>query len=116
MTRITLDILNSVEKNAEVYFNKSKKAKKKLEKTLKALERIKKKKEKIDRAKEQEKEKQITKTKQEWYEKLLWILRLHRQRNEIASTNRGANHDNCVPMSHTSTTPLVSQPAPDWSN
>lgn len=74
MTRITLDITKSVEKNAEVYFNRSKKAKKKLEKTLKALERIKKKKEKIDRTKEQEKQQQSIPQKQEWYEKFHWFI------------------------------------------
>ena len=74
MTRITLDITKSVEKNAEVYFNRSKKAKKKLEKTIKALERIKKKKEQIDRTKEQEKEKQTIPQKQEWYEKFHWFI------------------------------------------
>jgi len=74
--RIKLDVSKSLEKNAEVYFEKSKKAKKKLEgargalaKSLGKLEQIKK-----ERQLEEEKlAKPKIERKKEWYEKFRWF-------------------------------------------
>ncbi len=79
MTEITLDITKNIEKNAEVYFNKSKRAKKKLAKTIKAIERLKKKKKVIDEKQQIEQQEQEQKLKIEqreklWYEKFHWFI------------------------------------------
>lgn len=79
MTKIILDITKNIEKNAEVYFNKSKKAKKKLEKTIKAIKRLKKKKQAIDEKHQQQEQEKQQKEKRaqiekEWYEKFHWFI------------------------------------------
>ena len=81
MVRITLDLSKSVEKNAEVYFNKSKKAKKKLEKTIVALARIKKRNLRFEKEREEKRKKELEKEEElknipekEWYEKFHWFI------------------------------------------
>ena len=79
MAKITLNLDKSVEQNAEVYFEKAKKAKKKLQGAKLALQRSKEKLEKIKKQQEislkQEEEnlKQKTREKQ-WYEKFHWFI------------------------------------------
>ncbi|MBD3355223.1 DUF814 domain-containing protein [Candidatus Woesearchaeota archaeon] len=75
MTRIKLDVSKSLEKNAETYFERSKKAKKKLEGAEEALKRSLKKlgNEKRKEEKQQKKEKKESKRKKKWYEKFHWF-------------------------------------------
>ena len=80
MVKITLDLLKSVERNAEIYFTKSKKAKKKLEKTITALTRIKKRQLRFNKEREKRREEELEKEKElkqisekEWYEKFHWF-------------------------------------------
>jgi len=63
---IELDPRKSVQKNAEIYFNRAKKAKRKIEGLLKSMKEVKKKSVKI--IKEMPKE-----IKKEWYDKFRWI-------------------------------------------
>ena len=68
----------SVEQNASIYFEKAKKAKKKMEGAKEALEKTKKKLEALRKEKEvivekKEKEKEIKKTKKEWFENFRWF-------------------------------------------
>lgn len=77
--RITLDLKKSVEQNAEVYFEKAKKAKKKLRGAKEALEKSKEKLKDIEKKqKRQEEKKKIEKEKKpeqkKWYEKFRWFV------------------------------------------
>ncbi|MBR9691502.1 DUF814 domain-containing protein [Candidatus Woesearchaeota archaeon] len=74
MTRIKLEVEKSLEKNAEFYFEKSKKAKKKLEGAREALSHSLKKLEqaKKQRLEEEEKAKKVER-KRAWYEKFRWF-------------------------------------------
>jgi len=72
--KIKIDINKSVEKNAAIYFDKSKKAKKKLEGAKEALERSKKKLAKLKKEKPKQEKKQKKETKKEWYEKFRWFI------------------------------------------
>ncbi len=76
MTRIKLDVSKSLEKNAETYFNKSKKAKKKLEGAEEALKSSFKKleKEKSKKKEQEKKEKEKSQRKKRWYEKFHWFF------------------------------------------
>jgi predicted ribosome quality control (RQC) complex YloA/Tae2 family protein len=79
--RISLDFTKTIEENAASYFNKSKKAKKKIEGATKALEISKKKLVKLEEKREkqiiehkdleEQQEKEIR--KKEWYEKFRWF-------------------------------------------
>ena len=74
--RIKLDVSKSLEKNAEVYFEKAKRSKRKLEGAKEALKRSlgkleKIKKEQIDEIKEA---KEKVERKKEWYEKFHWFV------------------------------------------
>ncbi|MCK4588906.1 MAG: DUF814 domain-containing protein [Nanoarchaeota archaeon] len=77
---IELDVTKSIEQNAEIFFEKAKKAKKKLEGAGKALYESRKKLEKLEKEKEKElekiKEKAVEKKerKKEWYEKFHWFI------------------------------------------
>ncbi len=77
MEKITLDIKKSVEQNASVYFEKSKKSKKKLEGALIALkksrEKLKALKEKKETTEKKIQEIKKAKPKKEWYEKFRWF-------------------------------------------
>ncbi len=73
--RISLDLEESVEKNAEKYFEKAKKARKKLEGAKEALEESKR---KLEQVKQEEIEKPTKvedrkKREKEWYEKYHWF-------------------------------------------
>ena len=78
MTRISLDIKKSIEKNAAVYFEKAKKARKKLEGAKKALKKIQNKlellKEKKNKESLTEKRAEKIPRKKEWYEKFRWFF------------------------------------------
>lgn len=77
MTKLTLYLNNSVEENASLYYEKAKKAKKKvrgaeeaLQKSLDRLSKLKEKQEKEERAAELI----APKSKREWYEKFRWFV------------------------------------------
>jgi len=74
--KINLDVTKSLEKNAEVYFEKSKKAKRKLGGAKEALERsfVKLEKAKKEQTDNLEKVKQKAEVKKEWYEKFRWFF------------------------------------------
>ena len=73
--KISLDIRKSVEENASVFFEKSKKAKKKLKGALEALEISKKKLKTVEDEKVEIKELNIKKVvKREWFEKFRWFV------------------------------------------
>lgn len=76
MLKIILDINKSVEQNAAVYFEKAKKAKKKLAGALEMLEKAKQQREKAVQvaAEEAVQEKQAPKRKPQWYEKFRWFI------------------------------------------
>jgi predicted ribosome quality control (RQC) complex YloA/Tae2 family protein len=82
MVEVILDINKSVEKNAEVYYDLAKKAKRRFEGAEKALlesavklEQLKKEKDEVlKKVKEEEKEKTKPKPKKEWYEKFRWFI------------------------------------------
>lgn len=78
---LTLHLDKTVEQNAAIYFEKSKKAKKKLEGATAALEESRKKlaslekeKKEKDKAVQQVEQNLKTKTKSEWYEKFRWFI------------------------------------------
>jgi len=79
MTRISLELNKSIEQNASVYYEKAKKAKKKIQgakealaETLKKLKKVEKQKLKEDKIKENEEK--TTKVKKEWYDKFRWFI------------------------------------------
>ncbi|MBL7054422.1 DUF814 domain-containing protein [Candidatus Woesearchaeota archaeon] len=79
MVKITLDLNKNLEGNAEVYYNKAKKIKKKLQGAKEALDRSLKeyKKLKLRKAKEEgvsEAKEKIKERKKEWYEKFRWFI------------------------------------------
>ena len=78
MVNITLDLNKNIEENAEVYFNKAKKIKKKLEGAKTALERSLREHEKLKKTKLKEEaiKPQATtlQTKKKWYEKFRWFV------------------------------------------
>ncbi|MFC1648485.1 NFACT RNA binding domain-containing protein [Nanoarchaeota archaeon] len=71
--RIALDIRKSLEQNAAHYFDKSKKAKKKMKGAQEAIEKTKAKMGKVELIKEEKKELKQQK-KLEWYEKYHWFV------------------------------------------
>jgi len=77
MVKIKIDLTKSIEENASLYFEKAKKAKKKLAGAQEALKRSKEKLEKTKKEQkleaEKAKEKKIAKKKQ-WYEKFHWFF------------------------------------------
>jgi predicted ribosome quality control (RQC) complex YloA/Tae2 family protein len=79
MVKITLDIKKSVEENAQVYFEKAKQARKKLEGARKALHKFSEMRKKMEaeeaeRAEEERSRPQaVQKRKKEWYEKFRWF-------------------------------------------
>lgn len=75
--RITLNISKSLEENASLYFERAKKAKKKLEGAREAVERLKRQvedlKEKEDILIEEEEQKKLPQRKKHWFEKFRWF-------------------------------------------
>jgi len=78
MAKLILDLNKNVEENAEVYFNKAKKIKKKLEGAKEALGKSLKEHKKLKFKKEKEESLQPSPTahpaKKEWYEKFRWFF------------------------------------------
>lgn len=79
MTKLTLDLTKSIEENAAVYFEKAKKAKKKIEGAQVALNENLKKLRELEARKEKEEIKKLElsklkERKQEWYEKFRWFI------------------------------------------
>jgi predicted ribosome quality control (RQC) complex YloA/Tae2 family protein len=75
LMKITLDVTKSLEKNAEVYFEKAKKSKHKLEGAFIALKKTEEKLEKVKEKKIEEKNREkIVNIKKEWYEKFRWFI------------------------------------------
>jgi predicted ribosome quality control (RQC) complex YloA/Tae2 family protein len=72
--RIILDTRKTVEQNAAVYFEKAKRAKKKLEGAKKALQISQEKMRSHAEVVVERKQEQRIKRKQEWYEKLRWFI------------------------------------------
>ncbi|MBW2982121.1 DUF814 domain-containing protein [Candidatus Woesearchaeota archaeon] len=73
--RVKLDVTKSLEQNAEVYFEKAKKAKKKIAGTKEAIEKLKKKLETLKKEEVIEKKKvEKIERKKEWYEKFHWFI------------------------------------------
>jgi predicted ribosome quality control (RQC) complex YloA/Tae2 family protein len=73
--KIKLDVTKSLESNAEVYFEKAKKAKKKIAGTEEAIEKLKKKLEDLKKQEVVEKKKaEKIERKKEWYEKFRWFF------------------------------------------
>ena len=99
--KVTLDIKKSLEENASDYFDKAKKAKKKIKGAKEAIARARKelkrlqKKEKI----EVEKQKEITKVvKREWYEKFRWF---YSSENFLVLGGRDATSNEVLIKKHT---------------
>ena len=83
MVRIKLDVRKTIDQNAAVYYEKAKKAKKKIEGAQKALEearqkliKVEKEKQKeLDKIESEEKEKQkLSERKKHWYERFRWFI------------------------------------------
>ena len=80
MTEVTLNINKSIEQNTAIYYEKAKKAKKKLKGALQALETSRKKLEELNKKRieklekiEEETSKKVEQEKKEWYEKFRWF-------------------------------------------
>ena len=80
MTEVTLNINKSIEQNTAIYYEKAKKAKKKLKGALRAIETTKKKLAELEKKKAQEQEKIEKETakkpkpeKKQWYENFRWF-------------------------------------------
>lgn len=107
MTRIILDIRKTIDENAAVYFEKAKKAKKKLEGAKKAIEKTW---EQLTKAQEEEMEKleakKIEKIKPEkkWYEKFRWFLS---SEGFLCIGGRDATTNEIVIKKHTNNDDLV---------
>lgn len=79
MPKIILDIKKSVAENASAYFEKAKKARKKMEGARAALERAKKKlhefsQEQEEKHAEEDAQQKVVKRKEQWYEKFRWFI------------------------------------------
>ena len=107
MTRLTLDLMKSIDENAAVYFERAKKVKKKIEGAEKALEiNLKKLKEleaKRDKFLEKSK-KEKSDRKKEWYEKFRWFTS---SEGFLIIGGRDATSNEIVIKKHTDTNDLV---------
>lgn len=76
MVKISLSLEKSLHENAAEYFDKAKKAKKKIEGAQQALEKTKKKLKKLEKERPENIEDEVIKkkTKKEWYEKFRWFI------------------------------------------
>lgn len=108
MARITLDINQSIEQNAALYYDKAKKIKKKVQGAKEALEETKRKLKKLEKEKaKQDKEKEqikIIKTKTEWYEKSRWFIS---SEGFLVIGGRDATTNEIVVKKHTDKNDLV---------
>jgi predicted ribosome quality control (RQC) complex YloA/Tae2 family protein len=109
---IELDLKKSLEKNAEEYFNNSKKIKSKIEKAKNVIIQFKKKFEEIEKKenkekefkKEKEREKKEEKTKKEWYENFRWF---YSSEGFLCIGGRDATTNDIIIKKHTDKEDLV---------
>ena len=109
MTKLILDLTKSIDENAAVYFEKAKKAKKKIEGAEKALDEnikkladLEKKREKISM--EKSKEDNFKEREKEWYEKFRWFIS---SEGFLVIGGRDATSNEIVIKKHTETNDLV---------
>ncbi len=109
MTKLTLDLTKNIDENAAIYFEKAKKAKKKIEgaetalnENLKKLREIELKKEKI--ILEKSKREVLKERKQEWYEKFRWFVSSD---GFLVIGGRDATSNEIVIKKHTESNDLV---------
>ena len=109
MARLTLDLTKSIDENAAVYFEKAKKAKRKIEGAKKALadsleklRELEAKKEKIDLQKSREQK--FKERKHEWYEKFRWFTS---SEGFLVVGGRDATSNEIVVKKHTEPNDLV---------
>lgn len=109
MAKLVLDLKKSVGENASVYFDKAKKAKKKLEgaqqslkKSLKRLRELEKKREKHQE--EEREEERLKERKKEWYEKFRWFFS---SEGFLVIGGRDATSNEIVIKKHTDNNDLV---------
>ncbi|MBD3164252.1 DUF814 domain-containing protein [Candidatus Woesearchaeota archaeon] len=109
MTQIELYLEKSVEQNASAYFNKAKKARKKIEGAKEAVKKHEKKLKKLEKEKEAEKEeyernKPQKKLKKEWYEKFRWFFS---SEGFLVIGGRDATTNEIIIKKHTSDNDIV---------
>ena len=109
MAKLTLDLTKSIDENAAVYFEKAKKAKKKIEgaekalnESLKRLQELEAKKEKM--ALEKSKQEKFKERKHEWYEKFRWFTS---SEGFLVIGGRDATSNEIVVKKHTEPNDLV---------
>ena len=110
MTQIELYLDKAIEQNASVYFDKSKKLKKKTEGAKEAVKVYEKKLEKLEKKKEAEKEQyeiaaiENKEVKKEWYEKFRWFIS---SENFLVIGGRDATTNEIVIKKHTTNDDVV---------
>ncbi|MBI2558875.1 DUF814 domain-containing protein [Candidatus Woesearchaeota archaeon] len=109
MARLTLDLAKSIDENAAVYFEKAKKAKKKIEgaekalkESLRKLQELEAKKERISL--EKSKQERFKERKREWYEKFRWFVS---SEGFLVVGGRDATSNEIVVKKHTEANDLV---------
>lgn len=106
MTKISLSLEKSVHENAAVYFEKAKKAKRKIDGATVALEKTRKKLQKLEKERPENIEEQVIKKKKkkEWYEKFRWF---YSSENFLVIGGRDATTNEIVVKKHTEKSDLV---------
>ena len=109
MTRLVLDLTKNIDENAAAYFEKAKKAKRKIEGAEKALEESLKKLNELELKKEkiilkETKEQEFRERKKEWYEKFRWFISSD---GFLAIGGRDATSNEIVVKKHTDQSDLV---------
>ena len=107
--RITLNVSESLEKNAEKYFEKSKKAKSKIDGAVETVEKTKKKVEEVKKkekkeVEEKKKEETLKARKKHWYEKFRWFITSD---NFMVLGGRDATSNEIIIKKHTDDGDLV---------
>ncbi len=110
--RISLDFTKTIEENAASYFNKAKKAKKKIEGATKALEKSKEKLAKLEEKrkteliteKDLEEQQEKEQRKKEWFEKFRWF---HSSEGFLVIGGRDATTNEIVIKKHTDKDDIV---------
>lgn len=97
--RIVLDITKTVEENAGIYYDKSKKMKKKKKGAIESVEVMKKKLAKLEQKKEKEEinKKEVIKRKKQWYEKFKWF---YTSKNHLVIAGRDATTNDIIIKKH----------------
>ncbi|RMF55014.1 DUF814 domain-containing protein [Candidatus Woesearchaeota archaeon] len=105
---ITLDLNKSIEENASSYFEKAKKAKKKLLGAQEAAEQTRKRIEQLERKKEKElaaiKKESVRKREKKWYEKFRWF---HSSEGFLVIGGRDATTNEIIIKKHTNDDDIV---------